>query len=104
MSKDSERNLMAGSELRPLLDELHEDWETDEANRRLTRRVMLKDFDAALALVNRLAVVASEQNHHPDIHFGWGYCEVSYSSHDVGGLTLRDITSARALDAIVASL
>ena len=43
---------------------------------------------AALAFVNRIGDIAEAQNHHPDIHFGWGYVEVVLTTHSAGGLTL----------------
>lgn len=50
--------------------------------------------------VNRLAVVAHEQDHHPDLRVGYNYCEVLFTTHDAGGLTALDATCARAAQAL----
>jgi 4a-hydroxytetrahydrobiopterin dehydratase len=58
------------------------------------------DFVLAVDFVNRLAVVAEAQNHHPDLTVEWGKVTVRLISHDVGGLTTRDFRLAAALDAL----
>ena len=59
-----------------------------------------KNFDGSIAFVNELAKVAHEIDHHPDIQISWGEVILTLSSHDVGGLTERDFTLARAIDAL----
>lgn len=56
------------------------------------------DFAKALALVDAIGAVAEELNHHPDLELGWGRVEVHLTSHDVGGITGRDLTLARRID------
>lgn len=62
---------------------------------RLVARYQTVDFAAALVLVDRIGAVAEEADHHPDLRLGWGYVDVRLSSHDVGGLTARDLRLAR---------
>lgn len=52
------------------------------------------DFASALALAQSIGAAADEIDHHPDLHVGWGYVEVWVSSHDVGGITSRDLRLA----------
>lgn len=52
------------------------------------------DFASALALVNAVAAVADEWNHHPQVLLGWGSVTFHLSSHDVGGVTDRDLRLA----------
>ncbi len=66
---------------------------------RIEKRWEFKNFAAALALVNRIGSVAEAQNHHPDIHFGWGYVEVVLTTHRAGGLTMNDFIVAARIDA-----
>jgi 4a-hydroxytetrahydrobiopterin dehydratase len=51
-----------------------------------------------VSFVDRLTVVAEAQNHHPELFVGWGKVIVHLWSHDVGGVTSRDIQLAAALD------
>jgi 4a-hydroxytetrahydrobiopterin dehydratase len=50
-----------------------------------------RDFGSALSLVNAVGAVADELNHHPDVQLGWGTVTFHLSSHDVGGVTERDL-------------
>ena len=59
------------------------------------------DFQAAIAYVNRVAEVAEEVNHHPDllVH-GWNKVRLTLSTHSAGGLTDADRALAARLDAV----
>ena len=56
-----------------------------------------KDFRSAVRLLDAVAVVADELNHHPDVRLGWGRVEFALTSHDAGGVTSRDIELARRI-------
>ena len=66
----------------------------------LVRKLTFKDFREAMAFVNRVADVAEEQDHHPDIAISWNRVTLRVTTHDSGGLTAADVRLARALDAI----
>ena len=59
------------------------------------------DFATALALVDRVGAIAEEQGHHPEIDLRWGRVHIATGSHDVGGVTERDIRLGKAIDAVV---
>ena len=67
----------------------------------IRRTVKLRDFRAAIRLVNTVADAAEEANHHPDIEVR-GYNRVTFTltSHDAGGLTERDTRLAARIDAL----
>ena len=51
------------------------------------------------ALVNRVASVAEEHSHHPDILIhGWNKVKLSLTNHSAGGLTEADFVAAARLD------
>ena len=64
----------------------------------LRRRWEFPNFRAALALVNRVGEVAEGEGHHPDISFGWGYCEVTIHTHAIDGLSESDFILAAKID------
>ena len=47
-----------------------------------------------------IALLAESQNHHPEWSNVWNTVRITLSTHDAGGLTDKDITLARAIDAI----
>jgi len=66
---------------------------------RLMARYRLADFAAAQALAAAIGEHAEQAGHHPDLLVGWGYVEVRLSSHDVGGITARDLRLAGQISA-----
>ena len=68
---------------------------------RMHLSVATGDFATALALVDRVGAIAEEQGHHPEIDLRWGRVHIATGSHDVGGVTERDIDLGKAIDAVV---
>jgi len=61
---------------------------------RLHKKFKFINFKGALEFVNRVGKIAEEENHHPDINFGWGYAEITLSTHAIGGLSENDFVLA----------
>ena len=57
-------------------------------------------YEPTLAFVNAVARIAREQDHHPDIAFGYKQCRVAYSTHSVGGISLNDLICAAKIEAL----
>ena len=66
----------------------------------IVRTVKFKDFKEAMEFVNRVAEVAEEVNHHPDIAIRWDTVVLTQSTHAAGGLTEHDFDLARRLNAL----
>jgi 4a-hydroxytetrahydrobiopterin dehydratase len=71
---------------------------------RLKARFRTGDFATGLALVNRIGADAEDANHHPDIQLTYSDVLVTLSSHDVGGITSRDLDLARRISHHAAEL
>jgi 4a-hydroxytetrahydrobiopterin dehydratase len=69
----------------------------------ITRTVKLPTFPAAIAVVDRVAVVAEDLDHHPDIDIRWRTLVFRCATHSAGGVTGRDVDLARRIDEIVAA-
>src|SRR3982751_5578398 len=74
---------------------------TGDANG-LHRTVELADFPTAISVVDRVAEVAQERDHHPDIDIRWRTLTFRCVTHSAGGVTTRDIALANRIDRIVA--
>lgn len=69
----------------------------------IERRLAVRDFQAALDLVNAIGAVAEAENHHPDLAItGYRNVTIALSTHDAGGLTGNDFSLARRIDALIA--
>ena len=76
------------------------EWERD--GDQIARDLKFKDFEEAMGFVNRVAEVAEELNHHPDILVhGWNRVRLTASTHSEGGLTDNDFTLAGRVDDLV---
>ena len=62
------------------------------------------DFATGLTLVDRIGAAAEEANHHPDIALTYPEVIVTLASHDVGGITSRDLDLARQISGFAADL
>ena len=71
---------------------------------RLHARFRTGSFVKGLELVTRITEAAEVANHHPDVVLTYPQVDVDLSSHDVGGVTSRDLDLARRISAIAAEL
>jgi 4a-hydroxytetrahydrobiopterin dehydratase len=67
----------------------------------IRRTVTLPSFMAAVRVVDRVAQVAEELDHHPDIDIRWRTLTFSCATHSAGGVTDRDVALAGRIDEIV---
>lgn len=61
------------------------------------------DFGAAIAFMNRACGPIDEMNHHPEWTNVYNRVDIRLSSHDVGGVTDRDVQLARVLERLAAA-
>ena len=71
-----------------LIDRLHASFDTG-------------DFVGAVRLVDAITIAAEEMDHHPDLDVSYGRLDVRLLSHDVGGVTSRDVVLARTISELV---
>ncbi|WFE39040.1 4a-hydroxytetrahydrobiopterin dehydratase [Micromonospora sp. WMMD998] len=68
----------------------------------LHTRIRTPDFAAGLALVAAVGAEAERVDHHPDLDLRYTFVDVRLWSHDVGGVTGRDLRLARTISALAA--
>jgi len=79
-----------------------EGWGENSERGWLERELEFKDFMAAMEFVNRVAEIAEELNHHPDILIhSWNRVRVASWSHDVKAITDRDHALASRINALL---
>jgi 4a-hydroxytetrahydrobiopterin dehydratase len=71
-------------------------WQLEDGQ--LVRTFQFPDFLAALRFVNRVAVLAEEAGHHPDIDIRYNRVRLGLTTHDAGGLTTKDFELAASID------
>ena len=77
------------------------DWHRGE-EQTIVRELKFDDFAGAVAFVNRVAALAEEANHHPDILIhGWNKVRLTLSTHSAGGLTDADFGLAGRIERLL---
>jgi 4a-hydroxytetrahydrobiopterin dehydratase len=71
---------------------------------KLHGRFRTGSFVKGLELVTRITDAAEAANHHPDVVLTYPQVDVTLTSHDVGGVTSRDVDLARQISALAAEL
>ena len=59
-------------------------------------------FLRGVGFMNRVALLAESQNHHPEWSNVWNRVRIELSTHDAGGLTANDVKLAQAITALLA--
>jgi 4a-hydroxytetrahydrobiopterin dehydratase len=85
------------SEIQQRLTEL-KGWKLD--GNAIKKEWQFKDFNEAMVFINRVADLAREQDHHPELFNVYNKVSLRFSTHDAGGLTNRDFKMATAVDKI----
>lgn len=79
------------------------DWSLDEAGKAIFRKVSCTHFVDAMKLLNRIAEVAEQEQHHPDLHLtGYRQVRVELTTHAIGGLSENDFIVAAKIDELLA--
>ena len=58
-----------------------------EVGNKLTKKYKFSDYDETITFVNKVADIAKEQNHHPDMEVGYDTVVISISDHEKGEIS-----------------
>ena len=73
-------------------------WEHEPKRDGIAKRFVFADFVAAFGFMTRVALLAEKADHHPEWSNVWNRVDILLTTHDAGGLSMRDIELARAID------
>jgi len=80
-------------------------WELSEDGRSIRRTYTMRWFMDAIELIQKIAEIAEEEQHHPDLHLtGYRRLTVELSTHAIGGLSENDFILAAKIEALPKSL
>ena len=77
-----------------------EGWVLVETGGAIERAFRFKDFSEAFAFMTRVALAAERAGHHPDWSNSYNKVTIRLSTHDAGGLSDKDFTLAKLIDAL----
>lgn len=74
-------------------------WKPASNYQSISRELVMKNFVAAVNLINKIKDVAESENHHPDLHLtGYKNLRIELSTHALGGLSENDFILAAKID------
>jgi 4a-hydroxytetrahydrobiopterin dehydratase len=86
-----------------LLAQLGEGWHiTDKGH--LKKTYIFNDFMGPMTYANKIALLAEQEAHHPDLTIAWGRCSVEIWTHKINGLTESDFILAAKIEALPGGL
>ena len=75
-------------------------WSISENARSIFCDFLFEDFKEAIQFVNKVAELAEQEGHHPDITISWNKVRLVLSTHSIGGLSENDFILAAKIDNI----
>ena len=60
-----------------------------------------KNYYQTTAFVNAAVWIAHQEDHHPDITFGYKQCTIRYATHAIGGISDNDFICAAKINALL---
>jgi 4a-hydroxytetrahydrobiopterin dehydratase len=81
-------------------EQLPHEWTLAEDNKSIYKEFKFKGYYKTIAFVNLLAWHAQEQKHHPDLEVSFGKVLVKLTTHDVDGISDRDLNMAKTINNI----
>jgi 4a-hydroxytetrahydrobiopterin dehydratase len=85
-------------QINALLKGLHVDWVLSEDGLEISRRFEFPAYSRTLGFANAVAWIAISEGHHPVLTISYGSCDVSYTTHAIGGLSDNDFICAAKID------
>ncbi len=74
------------------------EWQLIQNDSRLLRSIKFKNFKRALEFTNEVGRIAEEEKHHPEIHLGWGHCDIEIWTHTNNDLMENDFILAAKIN------
>ncbi len=72
----------------------------DDRGGKITRDFTFANFSEAFGFMARVALLAEKADHHPEWSNVYNRVSITLTTHEVQGLSLRDIELARLIDAL----
>lgn len=76
-------------------------WKLSVDGKSISRRFEFRSFYKCIAFINAMAWIANREGHHPDFKAGYNYCEVTFTTHAIDGLSENDFICAAKVGELV---
>ena len=86
-------------EINKLITSLNKAWYINNVGH-LIRDYKFHNFKESMVFANKVAEIAEEEGHHPDLYISYGKCTIEIWTHKINGLTRSDFILASKIDKI----
>lgn len=97
---DTAPQLLVEKEIKKHLKEIPQ-WNISIDKKGISRPFKFKDYHQTLQFINLISEIIHTENHHPEITFGYNKCNIYFSTHSAGGITLFDLICASHIDQLL---
>ena len=96
---NKELSALNQEEINTFLAQVESFWQLNTNDPAISADFSFKNYYQTMAFVNVVAQIAHQQDHHPDIQFSYKRCTITYSTHSVNGLSVKDFICAAKINA-----
>lgn len=94
-------NKLSQSDIDTYITQYLPNWHFNNLNHVIVRKFEFKNFKQTMFFINAVAFICEKECHHPDVKFGYNYCEIALSTHDISGISINDIIIATKIDRLM---
>ena len=95
---ETKTSLLTENDINSHLKEISSEWQLAEDSKSISRTFKFKNYYDTMAFVNVVAMMAHQQDHHPEMAVTYNTCRVEFSTHSVNGLSMNDFICAAKVD------
>jgi 4a-hydroxytetrahydrobiopterin dehydratase len=95
---EAKTSLLTENDINSHLKEISSEWQLASDSKSISRTFKFKNYFDTMAFVNVVAMVAHQQDHHPEMTVTYNTCRVEFSTHSVDGLSMNDFICAAKVD------
>lgn len=95
---EAKTSLLKKKDIKSHLKEISPEWQLADDKKSISRIFKFKNYYDTMSFVNVVAMMAHQQDHHPEMTVTYNTCRVEFSTHSVDGLSLNDFICAAKID------
>lgn len=80
------------------LKQLPKGWKLEDNGKKIEKEFKFKNYPETVAFAMKVALIAQEEGHHPEIEIHYNRCEIELSTHAIEGLSENDFILAAKID------
>jgi 4a-hydroxytetrahydrobiopterin dehydratase len=77
---------------------IKDDWQVTTGNDKIFKEYLFVNYKHTMEFVNKVANLAEEEGHHPDLHVYYGRVVIELWTHAINGLSENDFILAAKID------